>query len=994
MKYLNTLAKGGFIVAFLMLLCNFAVAQRTVKGKVTDAESGEGLIGATITVVGTTRGATTDIDGNYSVEVPAGSTQLRFAYTGYAEQVIDLTASNVVEVALKPGTVLDEVVVIGYGLVKKRDATGAVSSVSEKDFNKGIPVAPEQLIQGRAAGVVVTNNSGEPGAGINVRIRGTASVNANNNPLFVVDGVPLDGGATSGTSNVQGLGSQAARNPLNFLNPADIASIDILKDASATAIYGSRGANGVVLITTKSGASGKGVLEYGYTLGISTLANKYDVLDGPTFLREWQKLNPGADPKEINFGGNTDWQDEVTQTGISHNHSLAFGSAGQGGDYRFSLGYLDQDGIVKESGIKRLSGRFNGNKKFINDRLKIGTNITVAQTLDAGAPITETAGYEGDAWANALKGNPTWPTYKDGKVFQSGKNGEPSPLAMIELSDDATNTLRMLGNLNAEFSLTKNLSFKTVLGFDRSISSRKNAWSKDLIAGDAIGGKGRLYVTDIEASSKLWENYFTYTQGFGKVNFTGLLGYSYQQFDNAGKRNTYSKFSTSNLDIMVNNTSTAGSSAIVNSYRNIDELQSYFGRVNFSIADKYLLTATLRADGSTKFGGNNQYGYFPSAAFKWRLIDEAFCPDVFSDLGLRLGYGATGNQAIPHNLYTTRTSFGDGGLNNDGNLETGGARSVAQVNPDLKWETTSQINAGLDWAFWGSRLSGSIDYYKKNTKDMLVKVRAAQPSPNEFVWKNLDADIENSGVELSLNLVALDKAKFDWRVIGNVAFNKNEVKSFGTVLNTGRIHGQGLSEAYAQRIAEGQPLFAYYVREFEGYDSEGIAKYKNNLDKQVFVDKSPIPTITAGLTNQFQLGNLDVSIFFTGQFGHYIYNNTANALFTAGALGAGRNVTKDVIGSGEGPLNSPDVSTRFLEKGDFLRFQDLTIGYNLPLKSKAISSLRVFVNGQNLMVFTGYSGLDPEVNVNKQIDDIPSLGIDYNAYPRPRTISIGANVSF
>lgn len=993
MKYLNTLAKGGFIVAFLMLLCNFAVAQRTVKGKVTDAESGEGLIGATVSVVGTTRGASTDIDGNFSVDVPAGSTQLRFAYTGYAEQVVDLTASNVVSVALKPGTVLDEVVVIGYGAVRKVDATGAVSSVTEKNFNRNA-IAPEQLIQGRAAGVVVTNNNGEPGGGINIRIRGTSSVRAGNNPLFVVDGVPLSGDESSGSSSVQGLGSQAARNPLNFLNPNDIASIDILKDASATAIYGSRGANGVVIITTKSGQSGKGVLEYGYTVGMSTLANTYDVLNASEFLAGWQKLNPGADPKEVNYGGDTDWQKEITRTALSQNHNLSFGGSDKGGDYRFSLGYLNQEGIIRESGIQRLSARFNGAKKFINDRLKIGTNLTVSKTHDEGAPITESAGYEGDAWANALKGNPTWPSHKDGKVFQSGKNGEPSPLAMIELSEDFTNTLRALGNVNAEYKLMDGLTFKTVLGFDQSISARKNAWSKDLIAGDAIGGLGRLFNTDIQSNNKLWENYFNYNKSFGKVNFTGLLGYSYQRFEYTASRNTYSKFSTNNLDEMINNTSSAGVSAVVNSSNSVDELQSYFGRVNFGIADKYLLTATLRADGSTKFGPNNKYGYFPSFAFKWRLIEESFCPDLFSDLGLRLGYGVTGNQDIPHNLYLTRTRFSDGGIDNGGNAFTGGASSVAFENPDIKWESTSQANLGLDWAFWGSRLSGSIDVYKKNTKDMLVKVYAAQPSPSAFTWKNLDADVENKGVELGINLVAVEKAKFSWRFMANVAFNSNEVKSFGSILNTGRIHGQGLSEAYAERIAEGQPLYAFFVREFVGYDKDGITLYKDGVDKQVFVDKAPSPKMSTGITNQFQIGGLDVSIFFNGQFGHYIYNNTANALFTAGALGAGRNVTRDVLTNGESRNNAPDVSTRFLEKGDFLRFQDLTIGYNLKMKNKMVSGLRVFLSAQNLAVFTKYSGLDPEVNINKNIDDIPSLGIDYNAYPRARTVSLGANVSF
>lgn len=995
MKFLHTLTKGGLLVA-LLLLCNFAMAQRTVKGTVTDAENGDALIGASVSVVGTTRGTATDINGMYSIEVPAGSSQIRVAYTGYAEQVITLSASNTVDVAMKSSSVLDEVVVIGYGAVKKSDATGAVSSVTEKNFNKTASVSAEQLIQGRAAGVVVTNNSGEPGGGINVRIRGTSSVRSNNNPLFVVDGVPLGGGETTGGSDIQGLGSQAARNPLNFLNPNDIATIDILKDASATAIYGSRGANGVVIITTKTGQSGKGTLEYGYSLGMSQAASRYDLLDARGFLGAWQSNNPGSDPVAVNFGSDTDWQKEVTRTGLINTHNLSFGGGNQnGGNYRFALGYLDQEGIIKESGIKRLSGRFNGSQKFIDNRLTIGTNVTVAQTRDAAAPITESAGYEGDMWLATLKANPTWPTHNpDGSLFQQGAVDRPSPLAMIELTDDQTNSLRFLGNINAELSITKNLSFKTVLGFDRSISSRKNAWSKDLYAGPAVNGKGRLYVTDLETSTKLWENYFTYNKSFGSVDFTGLLGYSYQQFDNSGKRNAYSKFSTSNLQLMVNNTATAATSAIINSYRTIDELQSYFGRVNFGISDKYLLTATLRADGSTKFGGDNKYGYFPSAAFKWRLSQEEFCPDVFSDLGLRLGYGVTGNQEIPYNLYEARQRTGDGSINNEGNAVVGGVSSVTFENPKIKWETTTQLNVGVDFGFWNSRLTGSIDLYKKNTKDLLFRVRSAQPAPNEFNWFNVDTDVENKGIELGLNLVAVDGKNFDWRVIANGAFNHNEVKDFAGLVNTGRIHGQGLSEAYAQRIAGGQPLFAFFLRDFVGFDASGNQLYRDDKDVQVFVGKSPIPKFTAGLTNQFQFGNLDVSVFFTGQFGHYVYNNTANALFTAGAIAGASNVTADVLTSGESKSNAPDVSTRFLEKGDFVRLQDVTLGYNLPIKSKTISSLRVFANAQNLALFTGYSGLDPEVNTNKQIDEIPSLGIDYSAYPRARTITVGANITF
>ena len=998
MKFLNTVTKGGALLAFLMLLSNFALAQRTVKGKVSDAETGEGLIGATVSVVGTTRGGNTDIDGNYSVEVPNGATQLRVAYTGYAEQVVDLGASNVVDIALKPGTMLDEVVVIGYGAVRKTDATGAVASVTEKDFNKGVIVAPEQLMQGRVAGVQITNSNGEPGGGINVRIRGTSSVRSGNNPLFVVDGVPLSGGETSAGGADAGFGTSAARNPLNFLNPSDIASIDVLKDASATAIYGSRGANGVVIITTKKGAAGKGSLSYDYSLGISTISKKYDLLDGPNFLAAWKAYNPGAPTTEVDGGSNTDWQDQIFRTAYSHNHNVTYGGSGNGGDYRFSFGYQDQDGIVKESGLKKYTARFNGSKKFINDRLTIGTQMTVANVHDDNVPISNNSGFQGDLLGAALKANPTYAVYK-GKtdtLLQRNTN-EPNPVAMLELSKDFTKTLRALGNLTAELSLTKNLSFKTVLGFDQSLSNRKVAYSRDLVV-NSINGIGRLFLIDVETDNRLWENYFTYNKSFNKVNLNAVLGYSYQSFEYGRRDIEMTNFRTSNLDNMINNFASAnqdlGTSIIgKNSSNTFDELQSYFGRVNLGIADKYLFTATLRADGSTRFGGDNKYGYFPAFAFKWRLIDEGFVPDAFSDLGLRLGYGVTGNQEIPYNLYQQRQRYNDWDINDGGSdINGGGIGDVTFNNPSLQWESTKSIGAGVDFAFLDGRVAGSLDWYKKNTDNLLIKVTSAQPAPQPFFFTNLDADVQNSGVELSLNVVAVDKQNFRWNVTLNTAYNKNEVKRYAGLLNTGAINGQGLSGAFAQRIAQGQPLFAFFVRDFAGYDSEGISIY-NDGDFQQFIG-SPLPTVTAGLTNSLTFGNLDLSIFLNSQFGNKVYNNTANAYFTAGSLAGGRNATTDIPGNGEARLNAPEVSTRFLEDGAFVRIQDVTLGYRVKLKSTSISSLRFFVTGQNLAVFTKYSGQDPEVNINKAIDDIPSFGIDYTPYPRARTILLGASVSF
>ncbi len=545
-----------------------------------------------------------------------------------------------------------------------------------------------------------------------------------------------------------------------------------------------------------------------------------------------------------------------------------------------------------------------------------------------------------------------------------------------------------------------------MLGFDRSLSSRKIAFSRDLKV-SGIEDRGRLYLLDIEIDNKLWENYFTYDKEMGDVTLNAVLGYSYQQFSKGTKNMQFSNFRTSDLDLMINNLASVehdpaedqpdhedrAGAVGTNSSLAIDELQSFFGRVNVGIRDRYILTATLRADGSTKFGSGNKYGLFPSAAFKWRIGDEDFAPDLFSDLNLRLGYGITGNQEIPHNLYQERQRYSDWGLNNSTDLEGGGLSTVAFPSPDLKWESTSQVNAGLDFGFFANRLRGTLDYYYKKTNDLLMQVYSAQPSPQPFVWRNLDADVINSGLEIGLEADAVAESDFSWTIIGNIAFNHNEVRNFNSIINTGAIHGQGLSGAFAQRIMGGQPLFAWFVRDFAGYDESGNAVY-NGGDIQQFVGRSPIPTTTAGLTNNLRFRAFDLSIFFSGQFGHYVYNNTANAYFTAGALANGRNTTRDVVGSGEGRLNSPDVSTRFLEDGSFIRLQNVSLGYNFNLVDKFISSLRVFVTGQNLFVITDYSGQDPEVNTNKSLDGVPSLNIDYTSYPRARTFTFGVNASF
>ncbi len=1021
-----TRMKGFWLVASLMLLSGILYAQdQTVSGTVASDAEGP-LPGVNVLLKGTTTGTVTDLEGNYRLNVPEGGDTLVFSSIGYANQEIAISGRSTIDVTLGEDIkALEEIVVIGYGTQEKRDATGAVASVSSEDFNGGVIASPEQLIQGKAAGVQITQASGEPGAGINIRIRGTASVRGGNNPLFVVDGVPLAGDNVSGEGQNVSFGSSAARNPLNFLNPDDIASIDILKDASATAIYGSRGANGVVLITTKSGKSGQGSLNYSYSFGVNNVSKKYDLLNGDEFLRAYANVNNlelSGDPlsvignpinaadstlSELDGGARTDWQDQILRTAYTHNHSLSYGGGDEKGSYRFSASYTDQEGIVKESALRRITGRFNGNRDFINDRFNIATQVTVSSVRDDNIPITDNAGFAGDLLGATLTANPTQPVFAGDSLNQIGPT-QLNPAALLTLSEDFTNTFRALGNVTLSFEITEGLSFRTVLGADRSASSRKAAYSGELVA-QGIERQGRATFVDVNATNTLMENYFNYNGALSdNIQLDAVLGYSYQRFQNENKVIQAAGFRTNDLDLIINNLGAVNFSAqeeagnvnggiVGNSGFRVDELQSVFGRVNFNISDKYLVTATLRTDGSTRFGENNRYGYFPSFSFGWRLSDESFVPDLFDDLKLRAGYGVTGNQEFQSNRYTSRQRYSGEGLEVSPDrvrLNNSTLLPVAFQNPNLKWESTTQINVGIDYGFVDNRLRGSLDYYRRSTEDLLFQVESAQPAPNPFSFENIDADVINEGVEITIEADVVTNENFGWTISANGSYNDNRVENFSTIVNTGAINGQGLSGAFAQRIIEGQPLYAYFLRPFGGFDSEGQSIYpQGNL--QQFVGASPIPVYNLGITNNFYLGNFDLTFFFNGQFDYDVYNNTANAFFTAGTLAGGRNVTSDVVGNGEARENAPDVSTRFLEDASFLRLQNATLGYNFDVSPvEFLSNLRVFVTGQNLFVITNYSGQDPEVNVNKAINGVPSLGIDYTPYPRARTILFGINVSF
>ena len=1024
-------------------LCFGMATAQTVSGTVSDANGP--LPGASVLVKGTTNGTQTDFDGNFTLNDIGSTDVLVISYIGYKSVEVPVNGQSTINVTLEvDAQALEEVVIIGYGQTTIEDATGAVVAVNSDDFNRGIISSPEQLIQGKTAGVQISQSSGEPGAGVAIRIRGTSSVRSNNNPLFVVDGVPLPSGDTSSEGTNIGIGTSSARNPLSFLNPNDIESMSILKDASATAIYGSRGANGVVIITTKSGRSGArgGTWEYSSDLSHSTPAEEYDLLNASEFLDAVSAFGGTA----LNYGYNTDWQSLLTRSTASTNNNLAYSQNYGSGNIRATFNYGKQFGVVEKSSQERITGRVNASHRFLEDKLRLSLQGTISRVNDEAPPLSGSAGSTGDMLGAAYASNPTWP---GNSTFNPGDR--INPLNLLENWQSMTYTDRVLVNFSAEYDILDELTAKVTVGYDKSNSTREASLTANSFnVGSGAAGNGRGALNDVINENRLLEFTVNYDTEFENSNLDVLAGFSYQDFNARGRNIQGWGYSTTNLTNMPDQLSSSaaalenmisgryqqygysfdvpnnpaglfvnrlfpnpttdflGDSGIAvralfaDTFDNTDELQSFFARANYTIADKYLFTATVRADGSSRFGENNKYGVFPSAAFAWKINEEDFIGDAVSTLKLRLSYGITGNQdGIGYGRFIRRERFSGGGIGDGGAVSVPGTSTVDFANPDLKWEETTQYGAGLDFGFAENRLSGSLDFYRKETKDLLLNVEAAQPSPQPTFFQNLDATVINQGVEFSLNYDILQGVDFDWTAGFNIAYNKNEIQDFDGAIAAGTIRGAGLTNAFAQRLENGQPLYAFYLREFTGFDDNGNPVHEGGVDNQKFIGKSALPDITGGFSTSARYRNWDASLYFNGQFGNYIYNNTANAFFTGGAIGSGNNVRQDVadLAGIESRFAEASVSTRFLEKGDFVRLQTASIGYNVPLTGDGMfKSMRLSLTGQNLFVITDYSGLDPEVSVvpasGDLLNGLPIAGIDYSAFPRPRTYTFGFSVTF
>jgi iron complex outermembrane receptor protein len=1009
------------IVLPALMLFAFQVSfsqDRTVSGKVTDAKDGSPVVGASVTAKGTTVGTSTGSDGSFRLTVPASAKTLVITNVGYLNMEVAISDNVSVQLSSSVANNLNEVVVTGYGSRRVKDVTGSVTKVSEKDFNKGQIASPEQLLQGRAPGVLVTPATGEPGAAATINIRGTGSISGAQEPLYVVDGVPLIQGGTLGSaSGVEG--STTAKNPLIFLNPNDIENITVLKDASAAAIYGSRGANGVILITTKQGRGGKrGNFTFSTSLSHAKTARRYDLMNAPDFLQAAKQANidGGADPdaaaeavRQIDKGASTDWQDQIFRETWSQNYNLSWGINTAGGTTaRVSGSYDNQVGIVRNSGLKRWTGRANVGQRLLDDRLRLDANLTYSNTQNQYAPLSNNAGYQGSLLGAALQFNPTYPVYNaDGSFFQPGD--QRNPTQMLAYFDDNDKINRFLGNFTASYEIIKGLTVKGVVGHDNAKSERisfadprlgsnayggtTNVFGKDY--GNGIFGNGRTTKQNLDTRSTLFEAYLTYDKIFsGLHSLNAVAGYSYQNF--------VSEYAGS-FGWGLANPVVAPTDNFIRDYNNFEnyadyipgynqnELQSVFGRVNYIYADKYYVTATVRTDGSSKFGENNRYATFPAFAVKWNMMGEKFMENAlgkwFSTIAIRANWGKLGSQDnlssyAALNLQTT-WDVGNGPV----------TRFDQQGNPDLKWETVTTTGVGIDLVSADRRLSFTVDYYNNTREDMLFF--APTPggfAPQAYWWINLPGEVTNKGWEFALNYRIIDGKKFKWDINANLTTVKNNIEGLPTPINTGAVSGQGLTGAFAQTLTNGNPIFSWSMPVFEGFDGNGNARYANGAANQIV--GTALPETFWGFTNTFTYGGWNLSIFFTGMSGHYIYNNTANALFLKGSLRNARNVTNEVGKGPENPFNPGSVSTRFLEKGDFTRLANVNLSYNFALQSKVIKSLSLFASGQNLALWTDYSGIDPEVNVDKSINGIPSRGFDYTQYPRPRIITFGVNLGF
>ena len=968
--------------------------QKTISGSITD-DDGMPLPGANIVEKGTSNGVQTDFDGNFTINVSDENAVLVVSFVGFLNQEIEVGNQNSVAVQLmSDAESLEEVVVTGYGSQRKSDVTGAISSIKTEDFNRGVVANPGQLLQGKISGVNVTATSGEPGAAQNIIIRGIGSLRSGTTPLFVVDGFIIDNSSFGVT------------NPLNFINPQDIASIDVLKDASAAAIYGARAANGVIVITTKKGTMGKTEMNLSVSTAMSNISNSVDVFSAS----EFRNKVPSVGGTLNDFGGNTNWQDELMRTGISKNINFSMsGNVNEKFSYYTSLGVDDQSGIFNNSDLKRYSGRLNLNQKAWDGRLNIDMNLTATRNVNNRPNI-------GSSVVDMLQLNPTIPVYTNGEptVIQDMLN----PIVRNDIYTNEIVNNRILANFAPSLEIIDGLTYKLNVGVDYSSTNQdmfENPYNE-------LEGyeDGSLYNRFTLNTNSLIENTLTYNYTQGDHNVILLVGHSYQEATYSHKIYESEGFSNNGIEPRYQDQiSSDVLPTTLNGSAFINEQQSYFGRVNYGYANKYLVTATLRADGSSKFGANNKYGYFPSVALGWNISSEDFMSDneTFSNLKLRASWGQTGNQdGIPSKV--SLASYKDTKGENDTYPLSGtessiddypfGTVPVRTPNPNLQWEVSTQVNVGLDFAAFDSKLSGTIDYFNKVATDVVLFATSIDPiQPTASNWTNIpDMEIQNSGIEIALNYNGSMGNDISYDIGGNVSSINNKVaNSPFQILTTGAATGAGQTGATINGYMNGEPIGTFYMKEFIGIGSNGLSQYRDvvadgeSLDNDRAAQGTALPNMIYAFYLNLNYKSFDLGLNFNGVSGNKIFNHTKMSLFSTSQLGRNLNTTDfATLYPNEDNSNANEVSTRYLEDGSYLRLNNATLGYTLDPQTIGlgdfVQNIRLSLTGQNLFVITDYSGFDPEVNTGSDIGGIQTFGIDRFTYPMPKTILFGLNASF
>ena len=964
------------LLLLMLLVPSLALAQSTISGTVSELENGFPLPGVNVIISGSSTGTTTDFYGKYQLTANNGDV-LVFSYVGYTSQEVIFAGQAVLDVKLsEDASALDEIVLIGYGGVKKEDLTGAVDLITAKDFNQGPIVSAQQLISGKIAGVSVTSGSGAPGDGQTIRIRGNGSLGLSSNPLIVLDGIPLNDGGVGGS-----------RNPLNLINPNDIESMVVLKDASATAIYGSRGANGVIIITSKKGKEGDFKFNVNASATIHTAIDQVDVLSTEEFVGV---INSTGDTAYTDLLGasDTNWQDEIYKDAIGKDFSFSALGSAFGVPMRASLGYTDHDGILRTDNFQRTTGSLNFSPSFLKEQLKVEVNLR-------GSVAKNTFADRG-AIGSAVSFDPTQSPYDAGSQYggyfawidagtgNQSNLAQTNPLALLNLRDDTSQVDRFIANIKVDYTLpfVEGLKATFNLGHDSSMSDGITLVS-DLIPTSDSTFNGSKNTYNQEATNQLLDVYLTYITSFNDAhNLTAVAGHSYQAFE----------FDNTSYDSEAEED--GNDFEFIDRSKNV--LLSYFTRINYDYQGKYLLTATLRADASSKLNPDDRWGYFPSLAAAWNLHKEGFMSDSFFDeLKLRAGYGEVGNvNGLGDYRFLTQYV----GSQSNANYQFGSSfyqtYRPEPINTELRWEVGRTTNIGLDYAILDGKLSGSVNAYMKETKNLIA---SSSVDPFTNFGNRIDAnigDMENKGIELSFDYTPIQNENFEWSINYNISFNDNKVTRLPFDQAVGGISG-GVGNNI-QTHTEGQTPYSFLVYQ-QVYDASGAAIEGVYVDRNGddiindddrYIKESPFADVIMGFNTNLKYKNWDLSVISRANFGNYAYNNVAsNAVFSQAIGNSGgflRNIHSDYLYTGFMDYTETSLlSDHYVQEASFFKIDNITLGYTLKDAYKD-TDIRFYGSAQNVLTVTNYEGLDPEIYG----------GIDNNFYPRPRSFVFGVNIDF